>query len=137
MKSMLVVATINGSREVVFALSALACLVVGGMLVWLIVLTRNHRPDWTGRRRAMWALGALVGSLITLAGVGFVAAWAAGADWNLSSSSSSSSQADFCSTHDCIPNFDNGNGSIVQCADGSWSHSGGIQGACSDHGGEG
>ena len=27
----------------------------------------------------MWALGALVGSLITLAGVGFVAAWAAGA----------------------------------------------------------
>ena len=44
--------------------------------------------------------------------------------------------AGFCSTHDCIPNFDEGNGSIVQCADGMWSQSGGIQGACSGHGGE-
>jgi hypothetical protein len=42
----------------------------------------------------------------------------------------------FCDTHDCIPNFDNGRGSIVQCADGEWSQSGGIQGACSGHGGE-
>jgi hypothetical protein len=43
----------------------------------------------------------------------------------------------FCDTHDCIPNFDNGNGSVVQCADGTYSHSGGIQGACSHHGGVG
>jgi hypothetical protein len=43
--------------------------------------------------------------------------------------------SDFCDTHDCIPNFDNGNGSIVQCEDGEWSHSGGISGACSYHGG--
>jgi hypothetical protein len=42
----------------------------------------------------------------------------------------------FCDTHACIDNFDNGNGYIVQCADGMWSHSGGIQGACSWHGGE-
>jgi hypothetical protein len=42
----------------------------------------------------------------------------------------------FCASHSCIPNFDNGHGSIVQCADGMWSHSGGVQGACSDHGGE-
>jgi hypothetical protein len=42
----------------------------------------------------------------------------------------------FCSTHTCIPNFPNGNGSVVQCADGEWSHSGGLSGACSDHGGE-
>lgn len=41
----------------------------------------------------------------------------------------------FCNTHDCIPNYENGNGSTVQCADGSYSHSGGIQGACSHHGG--
>jgi hypothetical protein len=45
------------------------------------------------------------------------------------------SSTDFCNTHDCIPNFPNGNGSIVQCNDGSYSHSGGIQGACSHHGG--
>jgi hypothetical protein len=44
---------------------------------------------------------------------------------------------DFCTTHDCIPNYPNGNGSTVQCADGSFSHSGGIQGACSHHGGVG
>jgi hypothetical protein len=43
----------------------------------------------------------------------------------------------FCDTHDCIPNFDNGNGSVVQCSDGTYSHSGGIQGACSHHGGVG
>lgn len=42
----------------------------------------------------------------------------------------------FCDKHDCISNFDNGHGSIVQCADGMWSHSGGLPGACSDHGGE-
>ena len=27
-------------------------------------------------------------------------------------------------------------GTVVQCVDGTWSHAGGIQGACSDHGGE-
>jgi hypothetical protein len=42
----------------------------------------------------------------------------------------------FCSTHECIENFPNGSGYIVQCADGEWSHSGGRSGACSDHGGE-
>ena len=43
----------------------------------------------------------------------------------------------FCSTHTCIENFPNGHGYIVQCADSEWSHSGGLSGACSDHGGEG
>ncbi|GAC1530509.1 MAG: hypothetical protein NVS2B6_18620 [Thermoleophilaceae bacterium] len=62
---------------------------------------------------------------------------------NSSSSSSDSSgqppttsEADFCSTHQCIPNFPNGTGFIVQCNDGMWSHSGGRRGACSYHGGE-
>jgi hypothetical protein len=43
----------------------------------------------------------------------------------------------FCDTHDCIPNYPNGNGYTVQCADGTYSDSGGIQGACSHHGGVG
>jgi hypothetical protein len=34
-----------------------------------------------------------------------------------------------------IPNYDNGQGHRVQCADGTFSRSGGIQGACSYHGG--
>lgn len=51
-------------------------------------------------------------------------------------SASHASDDEFCSTHECIENFPNGNGTIVQCADGEWSHSGGLSGACSDHGGE-
>lgn len=50
--------------------------------------------------------------------------------------SSSTNSSSFCDSHNCIPSFSEGNGSIVQCADGAWSHSGGIQGACSSHGGE-
>lgn len=51
-------------------------------------------------------------------------------------SSSHATDVEFCNTHGCIPNFPNGNGYIVQCADGEWSHSGGLSGACSYHGGE-
>jgi hypothetical protein len=47
------------------------------------------------------------------------------------------SSSSFCDIHECIPNFDNGNGYRVQCADGTWSQSGGIQGVCSWHGGVG
>lgn len=43
----------------------------------------------------------------------------------------------FCDTHACIPSFYDGNGYVVQCADGMWSHSGGEPGACSYHGGVG
>jgi hypothetical protein len=42
----------------------------------------------------------------------------------------------FCQSHTCIENFPYGHGTVVKCSDGEWSHSGGIQGACSDHGGE-
>jgi hypothetical protein len=42
----------------------------------------------------------------------------------------------FCATHACIPSYSEGDGYRVECADGEWSHSGGEQGACSDHGGE-
>jgi hypothetical protein len=38
---------------------------------------------------------------------------------------------------DEIPNYDNGTGYRVQCADGMYSHSGGRPGACSGHGGVG
>lgn len=50
---------------------------------------------------------------------------------------SHATDAEFCTTHSCIENFPNGDGYIVQCSDGEWSHSGGLSGACSDHGGEG
>jgi hypothetical protein len=45
------------------------------------------------------------------------------------------SSTDFCDTHVCIPNSDEGRGTTVQSGDGTWSQSGGVQGACSHHGG--
>jgi hypothetical protein len=50
-------------------------------------------------------------------------------------SSSSGRSSDFCDTHSCIASFESGDGYPVECADGMWSQSGGIQGACSGHGG--
>ena len=52
-----------------------------------------------------------------------------------SPTSSSGDNASFCTTHRCIPSFSDGTGTIVQCADGEWSHSGGRPGVCSRHGG--
>jgi hypothetical protein len=51
-------------------------------------------------------------------------------------STSHAEDTQFCSTHTCIANFENGNGTVVECNDGEWSHSGGLSGACSHHGGE-
>ncbi|HZM77840.1 MAG TPA: hypothetical protein VFC19_19145 [Candidatus Limnocylindrales bacterium] len=42
---------------------------------------------------------------------------------------------DFCSYFDCIDNFWNGRGYVIQCDDNMFSKSGGIQGSCSRHGG--
>ena len=52
-----------------------------------------------------------------------------------SSLSSSAGGASFCTTHRCIPSFNQGSGTIVQCADREWSHSGRRPGVCSRHGG--
>jgi hypothetical protein len=41
-----------------------------------------------------------------------------------------------CSTHECIGEYEKEPGTVVECADGTYSHAGGIQGACSHHGGE-
>jgi hypothetical protein len=43
---------------------------------------------------------------------------------------------DLCSWIDCIPSFwDSTNGYVIQCSDGEFSHSGGVSGSCSSHGG--
>ncbi len=52
-------------------------------------------------------------------------------------SSSHATDGKFCSEHECIGDFEGEEGTIVECADGTYSHAGGISGACSDHGGEG
>jgi hypothetical protein len=43
----------------------------------------------------------------------------------------------FCQEHECIGSFETESGSVVKCSDGTYSHAGGISGACSHHGGEG
>jgi hypothetical protein len=43
---------------------------------------------------------------------------------------------DICTYFHCIDNFDNGHGYMVECGDGTYSMSGGISGACSEHDGE-
>lgn len=51
-------------------------------------------------------------------------------------STSHATDGQFCSEHECIGDFEGENGTIVECSDGTYSHAGGISGACSDHGGE-
>lgn len=51
-------------------------------------------------------------------------------------SSSHATDEEFCEENDCIGDFEGDDGTIVECEDGSYSHAGGISGACSDHGGE-
>jgi hypothetical protein len=43
--------------------------------------------------------------------------------------------SDFCSYFECIDNFPNGKGYVIQCQDGMFSKSGGRSGSCSHHGG--
>jgi hypothetical protein len=51
-------------------------------------------------------------------------------------SPSHATDSQFCSEHTCIGNFESESGTIVECRDGTFSHAGGISGACSSHGGE-
>lgn len=103
---------------------ALVCASLGVALFLALFLFEDRRgaPAVAPARR--WARrSAAVVAVICSAGAGALI-WA---DWTGTS---------FCDTHACIPNFGNGRGYIVQCTDGMWSHSGGMQGACADHGGE-
>lgn len=51
-------------------------------------------------------------------------------------SPSHAGDAKFCSEHECIGSFTTEEGTVVECSDGTYSHAGGISGACSHHGGE-
>jgi hypothetical protein len=51
-------------------------------------------------------------------------------------SPSHATDSQFCSEHECIGSFETEPGTIVECSDGAYSHSGGLSGACSHHGGE-
>jgi hypothetical protein len=51
-------------------------------------------------------------------------------------STSHATDEQFCQEHECIGSFTTEDGTVVECSDGTYSHAGGISGACSDHGGE-
>jgi hypothetical protein len=47
-----------------------------------------------------------------------------------------SPSSEFCTYFPCIPSFwSSTNGYVEQCRDGLFSHSGGVRGSCSSHGG--
>jgi len=48
-------------------------------------------------------------------------------------SSSHATDPQFCAEHHCIGTFTTEPGTVVECSDGTYSHSGGISGACSHH----
>jgi hypothetical protein len=89
--------------------------------------THGFRINRDGITERVWKAPALTVS----ASVG-----SASSGNGLSSGSSPTSDGDFCSSHECIGDWDNASGYVVQCSDGTWSHSGGVSGACSWHGGE-
>jgi hypothetical protein len=51
-------------------------------------------------------------------------------------SASHAGDTKFCEEHSCIGSFATEEGTVVECSDGTYSHAGGISGACSSHGGE-
>ena len=51
-------------------------------------------------------------------------------------SASHAGDTKFCEEKTCIGSFTSEEGTVVECSDGSYSHAGGISGACSHHGGE-
>jgi hypothetical protein len=51
-------------------------------------------------------------------------------------SASHATDEQFCEEHRCEGEFTSEPGKIVECSDGTYSHAGGIYGACSYHGGE-
>jgi hypothetical protein len=89
-------------------------------------------PPWL--EKAGEVVGAVIGIALVLLVIGGIA-YGVVADAVDGSQDGAGGRPSFCNTHDCIPTFYDGQGSIVQCVDGEWSHSGGIQGACSYHGG--
>ena len=122
--------------------------IVGGIAVGIVVAVVNSQPSPWGWTAVAAVLAGLVGAALAAfsessvrhgIGVALLVFAAAGVIVPAGKAivdSDSSKPHGFCATHQCIDNFDEGRGSIVQCADVMWSHSGGLSGACSWHGGE-
>lgn len=91
-----------------------------------------HEPCYV-RRHLVYA--RIVTAVWVAVSIGLAGLWVVEGDWS-GGSGGGASGADFCASHHCIPSFDSGPGEIVACEDGRWSQSGGLQGACSSHGGE-
>lgn len=128
-----------------FCLAVLVA-IVGGIAVGIVVGVLNSHPSPWGWTAVAAVLTGLVGAALAALSMSpprhriGVALLVVAADGILVPAGKaivdSSKPHGFCAAHRCIDNFEEGRGSIVQCADGMWSHSGGLSGACSWHGGE-
>lgn len=128
-------------------------------VLWVGVFVRDSGPPLSWRRRVTLGLAGL----FALGAVGMTVAWATrsnaifsgdtppssvtdmsggggifgtGSTGSSGGSSNTGSTSGFCSTHTCIGDFNNEPGYIVECGDGTYSHAGGLHGACSHHQGE-
>jgi hypothetical protein len=70
----MVALAVDSGREAAFSLGGLACLLVAGTLITVVVVTRPDWPDWSALRRWMWRLGTVAGAVCALAGGGLIAA---------------------------------------------------------------
>jgi hypothetical protein len=101
--------------------------ILAGLLLWA-----GSRRDAVRRFAAPTIVQALAGGAFALVAVPAVAL----AFYpHPGGGTTGTADRSFCSTHHCIASFEQGRGTIVQCQDGEWSQSGGIQGACSHHDG--
>lgn len=126
---------VNSHQEVIFGLAALGALIAAYTIGVFAGGALLDKPR-SRAGRLLSGTGVAVAVTLVVGGLTMGGLWIAGSDLFLKERPHKATAGDFCSSHDCIPNFSNGRGYPVQCADGTWSDSGGIQGACSGHGGE-
>jgi hypothetical protein len=125
------------------SMTVVALLVAAGSTLAVVLLyglserlKGDLRPSTRRSARIAGVLGGVAGVLCVASIVVFVLQVFGTNVFGSSSSTSRSVAVDFCDRHVCVAGFASGTGSVVQCADGQWSHDGGHPGACRGHGGE-
>ncbi|SRR5579884_1960642 len=98
------------------------------------LLKKQERPAPIGCYIPLLILVLLIG--LVLCSSSHTATNSVGSPSPIESGPSIDATESYCSTGRCSPTAPTGNGYIIECKDGTYSHSGGRRGACSYHGGE-
>jgi hypothetical protein len=93
-------------------------------------------------KRKLGLILPLIGAVVLAAGCssgGSVSSSTGSADFGSPPTADTGGSGGPCNGNPCIGDWQKAaaeGGTVVQCSDGTWSHAGGLSGACSDHGGE-